>query len=130
MAIKIWTIQIAQWRIADKLGIPLLDTTYKSGDPVFAPPKQLVLDIKGGLISEEYYEAVYLQHMRNSWMANQERWDEVMMMPEVALACYCGPDKFCHRHPLSQMLQKACRNRGIDEQLMGEIRKGYVRTPD
>jgi len=123
MAIKIWTIQIAQWRIADKLGIPLLDTTYKSGDPVFAPPKQLVLDIKADVITQETYTAAYLQHMRQSWMVNQERWLEVLSMTEVAVACYCGPDKFCHRHLLVNMFQKACHNRGIEAQLMGEIRK-------
>lgn len=125
---KIWTIQIAQWREAKRLEIPFLDTTFKSGDPVFAPPKNLVMGYKAGLISQEQYTETYLALMRESWMANRERWLEVLSMPEVAVACYCGADRFCHRHLLVGVFQKVCQHQGIEQQLMGEIRKGHVRT--
>lgn len=120
---KIWTIQIAQWREAKRLGIPLLDTTFKSGDPVFAPPMQLVLDYKAELISQSQYTEAYLAHMRASWLTNQPRWLEVVSMTEVALACYCAADRFCHRHLLTDMFVKTCQHQGIDVQLMGELRK-------
>jgi uncharacterized protein YeaO (DUF488 family) len=120
---KVWTIQVAQWREADRQKIPFLDTTFKSGDPVFAPPKKLVLAYKAGEITEAEYTQSYTGCMRESYRNNQARWIEVCNMEEVAIACYCSADKFCHRHILVNFLIKVCESLGIEVQRMGEIRR-------
>lgn len=120
---KVWTIQIAQWREADRRKIPLLDTTFKSGDPVFAPPRKLVLDYKGGAISEEEYTEAYTATMRQSWLANRDRWVEVCNMEEVAVACYCSEGKFCHRHILKRFFIGVCAQLEIPVEEMGEVKK-------
>lgn len=120
---KVWTIQVAQWREADKQKIPFLDTTFKSGDQVFAPPRKLVMAYKANEITEAEYTMAYTGHMRESWVKNRERWLEVCNMAEVAIACYCGADKFCHRHILVSFLIKVCESLGIEVEMMGEIRR-------
>jgi uncharacterized protein YeaO (DUF488 family) len=121
--LKIWTIQVAQWREADKQQIPFLDTTFKSGDPVFAPPKKLVLAYKANEITELEYTQAYTRHMRMSYTANRARWEEVCRMDKVAIACYCAAAKFCHRHLLVEFIIKVCQSLEIEVELMGEIRK-------
>lgn len=120
---KIWTIQVAQWREAGKRNIPFLDTTFKSGDPVFAPERRLVMAYKSCEITEAEYTQLYTGAMRESFRKNRERWLEVCNMEEVAIACYCSAGKFCHRHILVGFLIKICEQLGIDVELMGEIRK-------
>lgn len=120
---KVWTIQIAQWREADRLGIPFLDTTFKSGDPVFAPDRKLVMAYKANEITEAEYTQHYTGKMRDSYRNNRERWLEVCNMPQVAIACYCGADKFCHRHITVNFLVKVCESHDIVVERMGEIRR-------
>ncbi len=119
---EVYTIQLAQWRKCKTLGIPLLDTTAKSGDPVFAPGRGIVNGIKYGGLTEEEYTSEYLKQMRLSYVENPSRWNEVMEMDTVAFACYCGPEKFCHRHLLVDIYRKLCRHRGVPFVLKGEIR--------
>lgn len=120
---KVWTIQVAQWREAEKRKIPFLDSTFKSGDPVFAPDRKLVMAYKAKEITEAEYTMAYTGAMRESFRNNRERWLEVCNMPEVAIACYCGADKFCHRHILVNFLIKVCESLGIEVERMGELRK-------
>jgi len=105
--VKIYTIQIAT---AHHLGLTkdprYLDTTVKSGDKTFAPTWKMVMGVKESGISEEEYTREYLDRMRASYRNNRQRWDEVLGMEEVILACYCRPDSFCHRYLLKDMLVK------------------------
>ena len=105
--LKIYTIQIS---VAKKLGLTgdprYLDITVKSGDKAFAPTWKMVMGSKEGKISEEEYTKHYLELMRESYQKNRKRWDEILTMDEIILACYCGAGSFCHRYLLRDILVK------------------------
>ena len=102
---KIYTVQIS---VAHRLGLTTdlryLDTTVKSGDKTFAPTWEMVMGHKKEQISDEQYTREYYTMMRGSYRRNLPRWDEVLSMDEVILACYCRADEFCHRYLLAEML--------------------------
>jgi len=87
----------------------------KSGDRAFAPTWKMVLKSKKGLMSEEEYTREYYKMMRNSYVQHRERWEQLLGQEEVVLVCFCGKDKFCHRHLLKDILVTLG---GVD---MGEI---------
>ena len=105
--LKIYTIQIA---VAKSLKLTTdsryLDITVKSGDKAFAPTWKMVMGAREGKISQEEYTRQYYYLMRQSYCQNRGRWDEVLAMNEVILACYCRADSFCHRYLLRDMLMK------------------------
>lgn len=105
--LKIYTIQIP---VAQRLGLAkdprYLDTTVKSGDKTFAPTWEMVMGVKHGRITDEVYTQEYYDMMRASYRNNRQRWDEILSMEEVILACYCRQDSFCHRYLLKDMLVK------------------------
>jgi uncharacterized protein YeaO (DUF488 family) len=116
--LRIYTIQISA---AHCLGLTqdprYLDTTVKSGDKVFAPTWEMVMGVKQGRMSEEDYTRQYYTMMRESYRQSRQRWDEVLDMEEVILACYCRPDTFCHRYLLKDMLVKC------GAEYAGEVRR-------
>lgn len=121
----LWTIQMAQWRVARDLKIPLLDTTIKSGDRVFAPSWDIVEQVKEGTLSQLAYTELYTQLMRDSYRVNQLRWIEVCQMPVVAISCYCPDGDFCHRHVLAEMFKRVCQHQKITFTLKGELTKRH-----
>lgn len=116
--LHIYTIQVSAAR---QLGLAqdhrYLDTTVKSGDKVFAPTWEMVMGVKQGRMSENDYTREYYEMMRESYRQNRQRWDEVLGMEEVILACYCRPDTFCHRYLLRDMLVKC------GAEYVGEVRR-------
>ncbi len=104
---KIYTVQIS---VAHSLSLTTdlryLDTTVKSGDKTFAPTWEMVMGHKKDQISDEQYTREYYTMMRGSYRRNLCRWDEVLLMDEVILGCYCRADEFCHRYLLAEMLVK------------------------
>ena len=120
----VFTVQLGQWRKAVDHGILIINTTMKSGDPLFAPSKDIVYGSKYYGMSPEEYTQRYIQEMNNSYRNNPVRWEEFMLYhadKRVALACYCRPGKFCHRHILVKMLDKVCRHYTIPFQYFGEL---------
>lgn len=113
----LYTIQIP---VAKKLGLGkdsrYLDITVKSGDKAFAPTWKIVMSSKQGRITDEEYTRQYTELMRQSYKVNRQRWDEVLNLDEVILACYCKADSFCHRYLLKDMLVKC------GAEYVGEIR--------
>ena len=105
--LRIYTIQIA---VAKSLKLTkdsrYLDVTVKSGDKAFAPTWKMVMGAREGKISQEEYTRQYYDLMRQSYRQNRGRWDEVLAMNEVILACYCRAGSFCHRYLLKDMLMK------------------------
>ena len=103
----LYTIQIP---VAKRLGLMddsrYLDITVKSGDKAFAPTWKMVMGSKQSKITDEEYTRQYIELMRQSYRANKQRWDEVLNLDEVILACYCKADTFCHRYLLKDMLVK------------------------
>lgn len=70
----------------------------------FAPEKDLLLRRKQGLVSDEEYTKSYLEQLNS--LDRKEVVDLLESIPgKVALCCYCGKDKFCHRHILSKWLK-------------------------
>lgn len=118
---QLYTIQMAQWRKAKAQGILLLDTTVKSGDPVFAPTWEIVDGVKSGRITADEYTHVYRQLMTRSFRIHAARWREVIRGEPVAVACYCAKGKFCHRHLLKDYFQEICHARSIPFEYLGEL---------
>lgn len=119
---ELWTIQIAQWRKLKDTGIQFLDTTVKSGDPVFAPNWDIVTRSKAGTLSNDDYTDAYLALMRVSYRRNYLRWQEIMHSPDpIAIACYCKAGAFCHRCILAGIFSKACYSEGIPFVYHGEF---------
>ena len=103
--LKIYTVQIS---VARKLNLTedprYLDITVKSGNRAFAPTWKMVMGYKEGRISEEEYTNQYYQLMRESYLKNRKRWDEILSLDEIILACYCQAGSFCHRYLLKDIL--------------------------
>jgi len=120
--IMIYTIQMGSWRLAAERKIKMLDITAKSSNPCFAPDYSVVMDYKNGKISESEYTELYTQRMRNSLRHNPSEWEKLKDFDTVAIACYCKPDTFCHRHLFVAMMQKYLEATNYAVQLLGEIR--------
>lgn len=118
---ELYTIQIAQWRLAKKLGIHFLDTTIKTGEEWLAPTWEMVSDIKAGKVSEEAYRAMYVDRMVKSYYAHPDLWASLIRMDKVAIGCYCAPGKFCHRHILKELLQGLCQKQKVPFVYSGEL---------
>lgn len=127
---RLYTIQLSQWRLAKELDIPLLDTTVKSGvaagNGLFTPTWEIVTGVKSGEITEAEYTEQYLILMRESYLNNRQRWLDVCQMPVVAIACYCPPGTFCHRHLLADCFERVCLRQGIAFTHEGELTRSVA----
>lgn len=123
--LRIYTIQLAQWRVAKKANIELLDITVKSGDSTFSPSKPLLYGFKKGLISKEEYTKIYKEQMEVSREDNYQDWIDLLNREEVALACYCPKNTFCHRHLLVEDLTDLANELGLLVVVKGEITKDF-----
>lgn len=102
--IDIYTCRVQDHAKLKAQGINWLDTTVKSGDPVFAPTWDMVLGYKQGTITEEQYTEQYKRLMEISWQLHETRWLEVLDTDRLVLGCYCAPGAFCHRRLLAKMM--------------------------
>lgn len=118
---KLWTVQIAKWRLCKTRGVEMIDTTVKSGNPIFAPSWDIVARVKAGTLTEDGYTEQYYAMMRESFRRHPAEWRAMCEQAEVAIACYCTAGKFCHRHLLKDMLERACRHFGIPFEYQGEL---------
>jgi uncharacterized protein YeaO (DUF488 family) len=119
--VRLFTIQLAQWRKAKQQGIPVLDTTVRTGDKCFAPSWDMVMGVKSGELTEDEYTKLYKLKMLDSIEQNPSRWGEVLKMDSVAVACYCPKGTFCHRHITAEILQKLCLHNHIPCVMEGEV---------
>lgn len=119
---RLWTIQMARWRIAQGRGIPFIDATVKSGQKWLAPEWLMVVDYKGNKLSAEEYSYYFWLKMRLDQTECPERWDELVAMEEVAIACFCPADGFCHRYLLVDHLRHYCDQKDIPFTYLGELR--------
>ena len=101
----------------------LLDATVKTGDKIFAPSWEIVTDVKSGRITEEEYTTRYTALMRASYKSHKFHWLEQLKQEHLAIACFCPPGCFCHRHILAKMFEAVGKAEGIEVKLMGEITK-------
>ncbi len=105
--LRIYTIQISVARTLKLFEDPrFLDATVKSGDKTFAPTWKMVMSHKEGELGPDAYTEQYYEMMLKSYREKRGRWDELLAMNEVILACYCGEGSFCHRYLLKDILVK------------------------
>lgn len=121
MTKEIYTVQISNARAAHIQDIEVYDITVKSGDPIFAPTWDMVMAYKSGSLSEEAYEREYREMMHVSLRRFPHRWNALLERERVALACYCKPGNFCHRHILKDMLIDFSNKQGDELVYMGEV---------
>lgn len=120
--LKVYTVQLAQWRKLDGTGIHLIDTTVRSGDKAFAPTWEIVSAIKENRISMNEYAEKYKELMNRSIFNYPNKWLNIIQKDSIALACYCPPGVFCHRHILKCFIKGQCDKNNIRYTDMGEIR--------
>lgn len=118
---EVSTIQMAQWRKAEPLGFEIIDTTVRSGIKAFAPTWDMVTKHKTRVMSDEEYTKLFNDMMGKSMVLNAVVWRETMKKPKITLACYCSPDKFCHRHLLVKLFESYCNAHDIPFRYLGEI---------
>lgn len=110
---ELYTVQLSQWREVGKRGLLLLNTTVKSGQREFAPTWEMVIGIKKGTLTPEEYTEQYKALMQESLREHSAYWERLLHEPNLAIACYCRPGVFCHRHILADIFERECERRGI-----------------
>lgn len=120
-AIEIFTVQMGQWRLAKEQGIKFLDITAKSGVACFAPHFTNVMKYKRGEMGEVEYTELYLKKMEVSRVAYPRHWDTLAVYPRLAVACYCKPGVFCHRHLFVKLAETHLIGKGFEVNQMGEL---------
>jgi len=118
---RLYTAQLAKWRIAQKQQLTLVDTTAKSGLAMFAPDWGNVAAYKKGVMGEAEYTDLYLEKMRQSYREKKSVWLQFIKQDTVVIACYCPSGKFCHRHLLKEILERLCVQQGVDFEYVGEL---------
>lgn len=111
-----YTYHIPQHRRLKERGVPLLDTTVKTGHVQVAPRWDMVLGHKRGIISDEQYTEQYHALLDYWWFQHSDFFDWVLSHPVIALGCYCRPGAFCHRHLLAAFLSTVS-----DRPVLGEL---------
>ncbi len=117
---KIYTAQMSGWRKAEKLGIPLVDVTIKTGDKMFAPTWDFLMEYKSDQDEDKYINK-FTPLMRKNYLNNKRYWLDFLSQDEVVIACYCKAGKFCHRYLLVDIFEKVCKHEGIPFELGGEL---------
>jgi hypothetical protein len=121
MSFTIYTVQINNLRAAYQRNILSVDITVKSGSKVFAPTWDMDMSVKNGEIDQQTYVAYYDQLMKLSQENEPQAWGAILALDEVALACYCKPGVFCHRHLLKDKLMSIHHQLGNDVVDGGEL---------
>lgn len=107
----LYTVQISAIKLLPP-GIEPVDITVKSSVApwsIFAPTWLMVEGLKDGSFDETEFKNRYLALMRNRYKENRKTFLDLTQRSleyNVALACYCPPETFCHRLLLVGILQK------------------------
>jgi uncharacterized protein YeaO (DUF488 family) len=92
--------------------VEIIDITTKSAKApwdIFAPTWDMVNGLKEGKITEDLFVKQYISLMRCRYKQNQKTFKEIInksLKANIALACYCPADAFCHRKILASILAK------------------------
>lgn len=119
--VQIYTVQISLWRHLKSLDISLLDITVKTGCRAFSPRYEHLMQYKSGAMSEEEYTRIYLARMKKSVNLFKDEWNKLLDYKKVALACYCKPGDFCHRHLFKNLMKDYLEKKGRTAVICEEI---------
>ncbi|QVW55075.1 hypothetical protein pEaSNUABM29_00031 [Erwinia phage pEa_SNUABM_29] len=122
--VRLWTLQLAKWRVAEKRSLPKLDITVKSGLKYLAPDWDFLMDYKKsdkGPEAEAAYTVRYMQKLNRLFDEDTDKLIEILRNEEVVLMCYCPEGKFCHRHLLVKYLIEIGEWFGYEVIYMGEL---------
>lgn len=100
------------------LGIPLIDSTVKSGAGPLAPDWSMVMAYKNGRLPADAYQDLYLRRLDFMWFHCPAYFDWLLTHPQIAFGCYCRPGAFCHRHLLTQFLATHVPHAEVVEELL------------
>jgi hypothetical protein len=122
---EVFTVQMAAWKAANAHGALVIDITARVGG-IFSPSWSMDQGHRSGSISDAEYKQEYVQRLSQRVRENPVPWQEFMMYhadSRIALACFCTPGLFCHRHLLAPMLGQLSRHWNIPYTFYGEIVK-------
>ena len=93
-----------------------IDVSFNGGNPVFTPPKHVLLDYKLVKLTTAQFQKEYIKFLENSFIQHQYTWDKMLDSGKIVLVCSCnGADKNCHRQVLIKFLK-----------LFGAVAKGKI----
>lgn len=118
---QIYTVSLSNSGSASIRDIPVIDITVKTGNRAFAPQWSYLWDYKRKVIDSDRYTQLFLRDMKQSQVEQSEAWKELSQLPKVALACYCRPGDFCHRHIVANLLVDYQVKRGYEAFIEGEL---------
>lgn len=119
--IHVWTMQMAQWRLAREMDVHVLDITVMSGIKAFAPEWWALRGYQRKEISEEEYTRLYHARMHDSKIKAPRSWESLFKRPRVALACYCKAGVFCHRLLFKDLMQEHLKQHHVKMIDEGEL---------
>ena len=114
-------MQMSQWRFARDLNIPVVDITAKSGIKAFAPEWENLMAYKRGEMDMTEYSQRYLHKLIVNFERDRQKWENITRERTFAVACYCRPGDFCHRHLFTCLLGTYLHSQGKQVLLMGEL---------
>lgn len=109
------------WRYARYLNIPVVDITAKSGIQAFAPHWHDLMAYKRGEMGNEEYSRRYYDKVIPTLRNSPEEWEILTKNHTYALACYCRPGDFCHRHLFGMLTVTYLQQLGHTVQFQGEL---------
>lgn len=127
----IYTAQIAKWRLVEKLGLKIFDTTVKSGWKTFAPTWDILMEYKNSEQTDkdwERYTEKYLKKIEDSLKTHGSDWRALLKKEVVVLGCYCSNPARCHRTLLANFIKDYLDNINQPVTLMGDITNETLKT--
>mgnify|MGYP000048738757 CR=1 FL=1 len=117
----IFTLQIPMWRYARAMNIPVIDITAKSGIKAFAPHWDDLNAYRRGEMDNHEYSQRYYEKVIPTLRTNPQEWEILTKNRTYALACYCRPGNFCHRHLFAMLSVTYLQSLGHSVEFQGEL---------
>lgn len=117
----IFTIQVPMWRLARDLNIPVIDITAKSGIKAFAPHWEDLMAYRRGEMDNREYSLRYYEKVIPTLRMAPKEWEVLTKHKTFALACYCAPGSFCHRHLFAMLGVTYLQTLGHSVEFQGEL---------
>lgn len=125
----LYTIQLAQWRIARESNVELLDITSSSGVKAFSQKMTDVMAYKDGQMTQTQYTAKYKERMVRSRNEAGHIWSMLLEHQHVAFACYCRKGEYCHRHMFIYEAKAYLEEQGHIVNIHGELTRRGAKVP-